>query len=95
MSSPSVLEEQQTSRAVITGPLYKVLLHNDDHNQMDHVVRCLMKVFRFDERRAVEIMLETHHKGVGLCRIEPLEPAEMHRDQLISFGLISTIEKDA
>ena len=75
-------------------PLYKVLLHNDDHNTMEHVVRVLLRVFKFEQERCEQIMLETHNHGVALCTVEPLEQAEHHRDQLQSFSLISTIEPE-
>ena len=74
-------------------PRYRVLLHNDDVNSMDHVVEALMRVFRFERSACEEIMLEAHRNGVALCTIEPLEQAELHRDQLLSFSLIATIEK--
>lgn len=75
-------------------PLYKVLLHNDDRNTMEHVVKALMRVFRFEQRECERIMLEAHHNGIALCTVEPLEQAELHRDQLKSFSLISTIEAE-
>jgi len=75
-------------------PLYKVLLHNDDHNTMEHVVRVLLRVFKFDKERCEQIMLETHNHGVALCAVEPLEQAEHHRDQLRSFSLSATIEPE-
>ena len=75
-------------------PLYKVLLHNDDSNSMDHVVRALMKVFKFGREECERIMLEAHQNGVALCVIEPLEQAEHHRDQLQSFSLLATIEPE-
>jgi ATP-dependent Clp protease adaptor protein ClpS len=75
-------------------PLFKVLLHNDDVNSMDHVIRSLMKVFRFSHAECERIMLEAHRKGVALCAREPFEQAELHRDQLISFSLLSTIEPE-
>jgi ATP-dependent Clp protease adaptor protein ClpS len=75
-------------------PLFKVLLHNDDKNSMEHVVRALMRVFRFDHSRSEEIMLEAHRSGVALCTVEPFEQAELHRDQLISLSLTSTIEPE-
>jgi ATP-dependent Clp protease adaptor protein ClpS len=75
-------------------PLYKVLLHNDDHNTMDHVVTSLMYVFRFQQEESERIMLEAHQKGVAICIVEPLEQAEYHRDGLESFSLISTIEAE-
>lgn len=73
-------------------PLFKVLLHNDDRNTMEHVVRTLMRVFRFEKGLCERIMLEAHTSGVALCVVEPLEQAEHHRDQLRSFSLIATIE---
>jgi ATP-dependent Clp protease adaptor protein ClpS len=84
------LAEQRTA----TIPRYRVLLHNDDVNTKDHVVKVLMRVFKFEQDQCVAIMMEAHHNGVALCTIEPLEQAEFHRDQLISFSLISTIEPE-
>ncbi len=75
-------------------PLFKVLLHNDDVNDMDHVIKTLMRVFKFERAICERITLEAHQNGVALCTVEPLEQAELHRDQLISFSLIATIEKE-
>jgi ATP-dependent Clp protease adaptor protein ClpS len=75
-------------------PLYKVLLHNDDVNSMDHVVETLMRVFKFERAICERIMLEAHYNGVALCAVEPLEQAELHREQLVSSSLVSTIEKE-
>jgi ATP-dependent Clp protease adapter protein ClpS len=61
---------------------------------MDHVVRTLMRVFRFDQSECERIMLEAHRNGVALCTVEPLEQAELHRDQLQSSSLIATIEPE-
>ncbi|MDH4162177.1 MAG: ATP-dependent Clp protease adaptor ClpS [Nitrospirota bacterium] len=91
-SSPktsTVIERQATHI-----PRYKVLLHNDDKNSMEHVVKALMRVFRFGEEECVRIMIEAHNNGVALCAVEPLEQAEHHRDQLISYSLIATIEPE-
>jgi ATP-dependent Clp protease adaptor protein ClpS len=81
-------------RVLTAFPLYRVLLHNDDTNPMDHVVSALMRVFRFDQSECERIMLEAHRNGVALCTIEPLEQAELHRDQLRSSSLIATIEPE-
>ena len=75
-------------------PLYKVLLHNDDRNTMEHVVKSLMHVFRFEQTECERIMLEAHQKGVAICIVEPFEKAELHRDELQSLSLISTIEAE-
>lgn len=89
-SSPK--SEPVLERTAAHIPIYRVLLHNDDHNTMEHVVKTLMKVFRFGQPESERIMLEAHRSGVALCTIEPLEQAELHRDQLRSFSLIASIE---
>ena len=81
-------------REKIVMPRFKVLLHNDDVNSMEHVVMSLRKVFRFDEQECVRIMIEAHNNGLALCIVEPLEQAEHHRDQLISLSLVATIEPE-
>ncbi len=87
---PDVVLEQHA----VQMPRYRVLLHNDDVNSMDHVIRALHRVFKFDAAVCERIMLEAHTNGVAVCMVEPLEPAELHRDQLISFSLVSTIEPE-
>lgn len=55
---------------------YKVLLHNDDYTPMDFVVDVLLKVFGKDEIAAMQIMLNVHHMGTGLCGVFAYEIAE-------------------
>ncbi len=76
-------------------PRYHVLLHNDDVNSMDFVTNCLMQVFGFTQEQAWAVMYEAHTKEVALCATEPYEAAEFHRDRLIAFGLLSTIEEES
>jgi ATP-dependent Clp protease adaptor protein ClpS len=81
-------------RLAVHIPRYKVLLHNDDKNSMEHVVMVLMKVFNFVKQRCETIMMEAHRNGVALCIVEPLEQAEFHRDRILSYFLIATIEPE-
>ena len=89
-SRPGAVLEQHTTHF----PLYKVLLHNDDSNSMEHVIKSLMRVFKFQQQRCEQIMIEAHQNGLALCVVEPLEQAEHHRDQLNALSLISTIEPE-
>jgi len=91
---PGPLPGTITEQRAIHVPLYKVLLHNDDHNAMEHVVMVLTRVFKFKRRECERIMLEAHRNGMALCTVEPLEQAEFHKDQLASYSLISTIEPE-
>lgn len=91
-TTPAVREREQQKQEIL--PPYKVILHNDDHNDMLYVVQCLMKtVPRLGAARATRIMLEAHNRGKAVVTTCPLELAELYRDRLESFGLTATIEK--
>lgn len=76
-------------------PPYKVILHNDDHNEIPHVVQALQKsVPGMSLGRAVAIMWEAHTSGKAVVITCPLELAELYQQRLQSFGLTATIEKD-
>ncbi len=75
-------------------PPYAVILHNDDVNEMGHVIRALLQsVPDLTPERAAEIMLEAHNHGQARVIVCPLELAELYRDRLESFGLTATIER--
>ena len=74
-------------------PRYAVVLHNDDHNSMDYVVRSLLKaVPQLTTGRAADVMLEAHNHGRAVVIVCPLETAELYRDRLQTFGLTATLE---
>lgn len=76
-------------------PPYKVILHNDDHNGMDHVVQALQKsVPGMSLGKAVAIMWEAHTAGQAVVIVCALELAELYQQRILSFGLTATIEKD-
>lgn len=75
-------------------PPYRVVLHNDDVNDMGHVVRALLvSVPELDADRASEIMLTAHLRGQAEVITCPLERAELYRDRLEGHGLTATIER--
>jgi ATP-dependent Clp protease adaptor protein ClpS len=90
-STPAPVFDEDTIRRLL--PPYRVVLHNDDHNSMDHVVRSLVHcVPSLTVEEAVEIMFTAHNNGeatVGEC---PKEAAEHYRSCLESAGLTVTIE---
>lgn len=102
MSTSLIEIEEDLGTITVAEPLhemslsdeYRVYLHNDDHNDMGYVVEVLMKVFKLEEQRAAQIMLAAHKNGFSLCIVESLERAELHRDQLQSYSLLSSIEKE-
>ena len=84
-------QEQQTRRQIL--PPWRVMLHNDDVNDMVHVIRALLSsVPSLTRRRATEIMMEAHLHRVAQVTVCPKEHAEMYRERLEQHGLTSTIE---
>lgn len=74
-------------------PRYRVLLHNDDYNTMDHVVMALMRIIGgMEAERAYQIMLDAHLHGVAEVITCPKEVAEHYRDGLQGYALTATIE---
>lgn len=92
--APSVRDDNSVRRRIL--PPYKVILHNDDHNQMDHVVQSLRKsVPGMSLSRAAAVMWEAHVNGKAVVLACPLELAELYQQRLLSCGLTATIERDA
>lgn len=57
-------------------PMYKVMLLNDDYTPMDFVVEVLASFFQMDEKKAMQVMLHVHTRGVGICGVFTRDIAE-------------------
>ncbi len=55
---------------------YKVVLLNDDFTSMDFVVEVLMEIFSHPLDSAINIMLNVHRDGRGICGVYSYEVAE-------------------
>lgn len=88
------VEELTSQRAKLLPP-YKVILHNDDYNDMDYVVFALLKAINnLTQTEAESIMLTAHLFGHAVAAVCPKEIAELYQERLLSFGLTATIEPD-
>ena len=73
-------------------PLWKVLLHNDDKNDILFVVRTVLELTPLNENEAEQRTLEAHKSGVALLLTTHKERAELYQEQFTSKGLTVTIE---
>ena len=92
MPATSIESKPDTTTRLM--PMWKILLHNDDVNDMNYVCHTICEIFHFEIPKAVAIMMEAHETGCALVEIEPLEIAELRRDQLQAKGLTATIEPE-
>ena len=65
------------ARTDITAPRkYKVYLLNDDYTPMEFVVEVLKHFFHLNEEIAVQVMLQVHIQGKGVCGVFTRDIAE-------------------
>ncbi len=75
-------------------PPFRVLLHNDDVNDMLHVVEVVVSLTPLTVEDAIERMFEAHHTGVALLLVTHKERAELYADQFATYKLAVSIEPD-
>ncbi len=91
-ASPRTDLDEEALLALV--PPWRVVLHNDDRNTMEHVVESLVRcVPSLTVEAAAAIMLEAHTEGRATVVECPKETAEHYRDALESRGLTATIER--
>jgi len=73
-------------------PPWKVLLHNDDKNDVEFVVTTIVALTPLNQDAAAQRPLEAHHTGVALLLTTHKERAELYKEQFQSKGLTVTIE---
>jgi ATP-dependent Clp protease adaptor protein ClpS len=78
--------EEETETRTRRQPPYAVILHNDDDNGMDWVVKVLQKVFTYPVEKCFQHMMEAHEKGKSAVWVGMLEVAELKADQIHSCG---------
>lgn len=79
-------------RKVDEMPPWRVLLHNDDFNEMNFVVDSILRLTPLSFDKAYRCMLEAHEHGLSLLLVTHQERAELYRDQFRSKQLLVSIE---
>ena len=73
-------------------PPYRVILHNDDVNDMGYVVLTIRKLTGVNQPEAIERMREAHATGCALLVVTHRERAELYVEQFASCGMTVTAE---
>jgi ATP-dependent Clp protease adaptor protein ClpS len=75
-------------------PPYRVLLHNDDVNTFEHVIRAILNLTTLNPQEALLRAIEADATGVSLLLVTHRERAELYVEQFQTYELTVTIEPD-
>jgi ATP-dependent Clp protease adaptor protein ClpS len=75
-------------------PPYRVILHNDDVNTFDHVIRTIVRLTPLSQEEAVRRTMEAHETGSSVLLVTHKERAELYVEQFASCNLTVTCEPD-
>ncbi|MCC7193040.1 MAG: ATP-dependent Clp protease adaptor ClpS [Phycisphaeraceae bacterium] len=104
-SAPAEPRESQTGTAVQTKPApskpkpkqlppWKVILHNDDVNDILYVIETVLMLTTLDKKKATQCVAEAHNSGLSLLLTTHQERAELYQTQFASRNLTVTIEPE-
>ncbi|MSR70212.1 MAG: ATP-dependent Clp protease adaptor ClpS [Phycisphaerales bacterium] len=99
-ATESAPQTTQTTQATVApmpmraGPLgpWAVIVHNDNLNTFDFVIRCLREIARLEMNTAIEKTNEIHYQGASPVTCTHREHAELISERLQGRGLTVTIE---
>jgi ATP-dependent Clp protease adaptor protein ClpS len=98
--TPETQVLERTRAKLQRPPRFRVLLHDDDFTTQEFVVELLESLFNQPPEEAVRIMLDVHHKGIGLAGIFAHEVAEakaaetIRRARAQEFPFLATLEPE-
>jgi ATP-dependent Clp protease adapter protein ClpS len=73
---------------------WRVLLHNDDVNHIDEVVKTLQKLMPLTREDAVSRVMEAQNTGIALLLVTHQERAELYVEQFASCNITVTAEPE-
>lgn len=76
MLSPEIETTIESQEETTEGPLYRVIIHNDDVTPMDFVLHILVSIFELAGPRAVQVMYTAHYHGSAYVQTLPKPEAE-------------------
>ena len=80
--------------AVEVLPPFVVILHNDDVNTVEHVIKAIVRLTPLEGAEAIDRTLEAHETGASVLLVTHQERAELYVEQFASLSLTVTCEPD-
>ena len=82
---PKIQEEEQVE--VLEARQHEIILHNDDVNTFDHVIRCLMRICDQTLEQAEQCAYIVHYHGKCVVKTGSLEDLQPRCLLLLEEGL--------
>jgi ATP-dependent Clp protease adaptor protein ClpS len=79
-------QRQEFAQESPEGPLYAVVLHNDDFNTFGFVIGVLGKVFAYGGLQGFWLAFKVHCSGRGVVWSGTLGEAELRAEEIRSYG---------
>lgn len=84
----------EQSQQVAQLPPWKVILHNDDVNPIDHVILTIVRLTPLKAEQAATRALEAHLRGLSMLLVTHRERAELYCEQFQTYKITVTCEPD-
>ncbi len=92
-TAPQVRPDKKDEPEVV--PPWRVLLHNDEVNLFENVIRILHRLTPLSMEEAFQRTQQAHTSGRAVLLSTHKERAELYVEQLTSAGLTVTMEEDS
>lgn len=79
---------------IITKKQSKLVIHNDEHNTFEWVIKALIEVCEHTEEQAEQSSYIIHHKGKYAVKWGVLNDLKPLKDAIVDRGINVTIEQD-
>ncbi len=76
-----------------TGDPAQLIVHNDDHNTFDWVIKCFVEVLGHAQSQSEQLALIIHTKGKASVKNGPKKVLKPQKDALVERGLSAVIEE--
>jgi len=79
---------------IITKKQSKLVIHNDEHNTFEWVIKALIEVCEHTEEQAEQSSYIIHHKGKYAVKWGVLNDLKPLKDAIVDRGINVTIEQE-
>ena len=92
MATITETKTKSITEEILSKP-YKLILHNDDHNTFDWVIKCLVSICGHEAEQANQCAHIVHLKGECDVKRGDQETISNMKEKLENNGLLATMEK--